>query len=122
MAVSTMAFPVDRDKLADLRAMLNELNGPRHAQTAAVHQRAGVHERGFLQTMADGRAIYVVVFESDDADGAIGRVMHANASDPEYGPWIFARLQHVFQMDPSQGTPPTPECVYDSEVQVRVAV
>ena len=119
MALSVMAFPVARERLADLRAMLDQLNGARHARTAEVHQRAAVHERGYLQTLPDGRSLYLAVFDSEAGDGAMGRVMQANASDPEYGPWIFGRLQDVFQMDASQGLPPPAVFVYDSEVPVR---
>ncbi|MBV9578234.1 MAG: hypothetical protein JO057_06545 [Chloroflexi bacterium] len=118
MAISVMAFPVAQDRLTDLRAMLDELNGSRHLRTAEVHQRAGVHERGYVQKLPNGQCLYLAVFDSVESESALARVMQANAADAEYGPWIFERLQHVFRMDPGQGIPPTAEFVYDSQVPV----
>lgn len=44
------------------------------------------------------------------AVGSIGRVLQANATDPEHGPHLVARLQTF------EGSPPVPQDVPDADV------
>ena len=94
--------------------MLAELQGPRRAQFERLHQQARVREYGFDQPLPDGGYLYITIFEGDDPDTMLSRLIAADQSDPDFAQWFFPQLEQVHGLSLSQGMPPLPKQILDS--------
>ncbi len=112
LALSAVAFPILPGKTAEWRAWMVELNGERRQEFVESRQRAGVHERTFLQPTPMGDFV-IVTLEGDDPVRAFGQMM--SASDA-FSTWFLERAQAVHGVDltvPMTGSPS--ELVVDSD-------
>jgi len=107
-----VAFPILPGKTPEWRAWQAELNGPRYQEFVESRQRAGVHERTFLQPTPMGDLV-IVTLEGDDPEHAFGRMMSANDA---FTAWFIEMGKAIHGLDPSVLTNGSPsELVVDSE-------
>jgi len=108
-----VAFPILPGKTPEWRAWQAELNGPRYQEFVESRQRAGVHERTFLQPTPMGDLV-IVTLEGDDPEHAFGRMMSANDA---FTAWFIEMGKAIHGLDPSVLTNGSPsELVVDSEL------
>jgi hypothetical protein len=113
LPLMAVAFPILPGKTPEWRAWMEELNGPRQHEFAESRQKAGVHERTFLQSTPMGDVV-IVTLEGNDPAASFGRMV--NGTDP-FTKWFIERAQAVHGIDlalPMAGSPST--LVADSEV------
>jgi len=111
-----VAFPILPGKTDAWRSWMKELDGPRREEFVASRQRAGVHERTFLQSTPMGDLV-IVTLEGDDPGEAFGRMMSATDA---FTTWFLERAKAIHGLDPSQAATGSPsELVVDTD---RVAV
>jgi hypothetical protein len=104
MPLMAVAFPILPGKTDEWRTMMAELNGPRRQEFVDSRQRAGVHERTFLQPTPMGDLV-IVTLEGDDPGRAFGQM--ASATDA-FAEWFLERAQAVHGVDlttPITGSP-----------------
>jgi len=107
-----VAFPILPGKTDAWRTWMEELNGPRREEFVASRQRAGVHERTFLQStpMAD---LVIVTLEGDDVGEAFGKMM---STTDAFTTWFLAHAKEIHGLDPSSlATASPPELVVDTD-------
>jgi len=108
-----VAFPILPGKTPEWRAWQAELKGPRYQEFVESRQRAGVHERTFLQPTPMGDLV-IVTLEGDDPEHAFGRMMSANDA---FTAWFIEMGKAIHGLDPSVLTNGSPsELVVDSEL------
>jgi hypothetical protein len=111
-----VAFPILPGKTAEWHTWMEELKGPRHEEFVASRQRAGVHERTFLQATPMGDLV-IVTLEGDDPERSFGEMMSATDA---FTTWFLEQAQAIHGLDPSSlATASPPELVVDTN---RVAV
>jgi hypothetical protein len=114
--LTAVAFPIPPGKTAEWRRFIAELNGPRRAEFIESRQRAGVHERTFLQSTPTGDLV-IVTLEGDDPAQAFAQM--ASATDA-FSTWFLETAKRIHGLDlAAPRTAPPSELVADSE---RVAV
>jgi hypothetical protein len=111
MAMVVLAAPVPAEKVQQHQQMLAEINGPRRAEYEASRQRAGLHERGFIQQSPDGGYLYISVWEGDDVPAGLEALLRDNS---DFTRWFLQQIEEVHGMSADQGIPPLPEQVIDS--------
>jgi hypothetical protein len=111
MALVAYAAPILPSKIDQWRQFIAELNGPRRREFEASRQRAGVHERTFLQHSPQG-VVVIATFEGEDPAGALG---HMATSDDEFTRWFLQQVADIHGVDPTQLLPALPELVIDSQ-------
>ena len=106
-----VAFPILPGKTAEWRTWMKELDGPRRQEFVASRQRAGVHERTFLQSTPMGDLV-IVTLEGDDPEQAFGKMM---SSTDEFTSWFLERAKEIHGLDPSAAATGSPsELVIDT--------
>ena len=95
--------------------MIDELNGPRHAEFTESRRRVGVREQTFLQTTPMGDLV-LVTMEGDDPGRSFGQLV--SATDP-FTTWFLERVKAIHGVDLSTPMPSPSNLVLDSD---RVAV
>jgi hypothetical protein len=111
MPMLAVAFPILPGKTAEWRTWMEELNGSRRQEFVDSRQRAGVHERTFLQPTPMGDLV-IVTLEGDDPGRAFGQMMSATDA---FAAWFVERAQAIHGVDltaPVTGSPS--ELVVDS--------
>jgi LmbE family N-acetylglucosaminyl deacetylase len=111
LTLIAVAFPILPDKTAEWHSFVGELNGSRHAEFAAARERAGVHERTFLQHTPMGD-LAIVTLEGDDPGRSFGQMM---SSTDAFTVWFCERVKTIHGVDltaPMTGAPS--ELVVDS--------
>ena len=112
MPLMAVAFPILPGKTPEWRAWMEELNGPRQREFAESRERAGVHERTFLQTTPMGDLV-IVTLEGHDPGASFGRMV--NATDP-FTKWFIDRAKAIHGIDLTKTAPGSPSVlVVDSE-------
>jgi hypothetical protein len=74
---------------------MEELNGSRSEEFKDSRQRAGVHERTFLQSTPMGDLV-IVTLEGDDPGRAFGKMMSA---DDAFTKWFAERAKVIHGVD-----------------------
>jgi hypothetical protein len=111
MGLMAVAFPILPGKSAEWRRFMAEINGPRQREFADSRQRAGVHERTFLQSTPMGDLV-IVTLEGDDPARSFARMTHATDA---FTTWFLGQVTAVHGMDLTQATDGSPsELVADS--------
>ena len=110
-----VAFPIMPGKTAEWRTWMAELNGPRHQEFVDSRQRAGVHERTFLQSTPMGDLV-IVTLEGDDPEQAFAQLM---GSTDAFTTWFLEKAKAIHGIDPSEATGSPSELVVESD---RVAM
>ena len=95
MPLMAVAFPIAPGKTGEWHTFMEELNGPRHQEFADSRQRAGVHERTFLQSTPMGDLV-IVTLEGDDPARSFGQM--ASATDP-FTTWFLEQVKAVHGVD-----------------------
>ena len=113
MALLVTAAPILPGKTDQWRQFIAELNGPRRREFEESRQRAGVHERTFLQQTPQGDLV-IATFEGEDPAGALGRMA---TSDDEFTRWFLQQVADIHGVDPEQAMPALPELVVDSQAR-----
>ena len=111
MAMMAIALPILPGKTPEWRKFMEELNGPRRQEFADSRQRAGVHERTFLQQTPMGDLV-IVTLEGDDPGRSFGQLM---TGTDEFSKWFTeqAMAAHGDFSPPASGSPS--ELVADSD-------
>jgi len=112
MALNAVVFPILPGKMDEWRAFIGELNGARRAEFAASRERAGAHERTFLQTTPMGDVV-IVTLEADDPGRSFGQIV--SATDP-FTLWFLEQVKSIHGVDlsaPMTGSPS--ELVIDTQ-------
>jgi uncharacterized protein DUF6176 len=116
MPMTAVAFPILPGKTAEWRSWMKELNGARYEEFKDSRQRAGVHERTFLQSTPMGDLV-IVTLEGEDPGQAFAKMVSA---DDAFTKWFLDRAKAVHGVDMTvPPTAPPSELVADSD---RVAV
>lgn len=111
-----VAFPILPGKTPAWHNWMDELNGPRREEFVASRERAGVHERTFLQSTPMGDLV-IVTLEGDDPEQAFGKMM---GTTDAFTTWFLEHAKEIHGLDPaSLATASPPELVVDTD---RVAV
>jgi hypothetical protein len=95
MPLMAVAFPIAPGKTDEWHKFMEELNGSRHQEFADSRQRAGVHERTFLQSTPMGDLV-IVTLEGDDPARSFGQM--ASATDP-FTTWFLEQVKAVHGVD-----------------------
>ncbi len=111
MALFAMALPIPAGKMDQWRRFSGELNGPRKADFKASRDRAGVHERVFLQQTPHGDMV-IVTMEGENPEQ--GMAKFAQGTDP-FTEWFVAEAKDIHGVD-LRNPPPggMPKLVADS--------
>jgi hypothetical protein len=109
MAMSAMAIPIlpgkkDLWKMEVLEKMI-KLN---KAETDAIREEAGVHERTFLQETPNGDFV-ILTFEGEDPVAGWGKIMQSMP------PELASVVAEIHGFDTDAPPPPMPMLVYDSK-------
>ena len=110
-----VAFPIMPGKTPEWRTWMDELKGPRHQEFVDSRQRAGVHERTFLQSTPMGDLV-IVTLEGDDPEQAFAQMM---ASTDAFTTWFLEKAKAIHGFDPSVAAGSPSELVVESD---RMAV
>ena len=110
MATLAISLPCLPGGAAKLRAIADEVRGPRRAEFEDFHHRAGLTaERWFIQQTPQGE-LCTVVLEGDPMT-AIGTL---GASDRPFDVWFREAVKKVHGVDFAQPMPgPPPEVVFE---------
>jgi len=110
MAIIALCMPILPGKKGKWQDMMNRLQEePMKSKIIASRDKAGVHERTFLQETPGGDFV-VITLEGDDPGAAFGKMM----GDPDMKEFMeFAAEVHG--MDTSAPPPPMPKLVFDSK-------
>jgi len=111
MALEAIVFPIAPGRTEDWRRFVGELNGSRFEEFKASRQRAGIHERTFLQSTPMGDLVIVTV-EGDDPMASFAQL---SQMEDEFSKWFVAQASDVHGIDMSGPAGPMPELVADSE-------
>jgi hypothetical protein len=95
MSLNAIAIPVPADKKAAWQAFVDDLNGRWKKEYRESRERAGLHERAFLQETPMG-SIVIVTHEGDDAEHAFQRIV---ANDDEFTRWFLDAVKEVHGVD-----------------------
>jgi hypothetical protein len=110
MALFAICLPILPGKKEKWLEMAEKFKtGPMSETLKASREKAGVHERTFLQSTPQGDLV-IVTLEGDNPAEALGAMMQ----DPtlkEFSEWAA----DVHGFDPSGPLPPPPELVFDSK-------
>ena len=118
MSLMAVAYPILPGKTTEWRAFMADLNGPRHREFADSRQRAGVHERTFLQSTPKGDMV-VVTLEGTDPLRSFGKMI---SSTDAFTTWFLERVKSIHGMDLTQPVTGSPsQQVVDSEALAAVA-
>ena len=118
MSLMAVAYPILPGKTTEWRAFMADLNGPRHREFADSRQRAGVHERTFLQSTPKGDMV-VVTLEGSDPPRSFGKMM---SSTDAFTTWFLERVKSIHGIDLTQPVTGSPsQQVVDSEALAAVA-
>lgn len=112
MSLLAVALPIVPDKTHEWQAFISDLNGDRNAEFTASRERAGVHERTFLQHTPMGDLV-IVTLEGDDPRRSFGEMIGAT---DEFARWFLERVKAIHGVDlagPMTGAPS--ELVVDSQ-------
>jgi hypothetical protein len=90
-----VAFPILPGKTAEWHAFMAELNGARRAEFVASRERAGVHERTYLQPTPMGDLV-IVTLEGGDPAESFGQMVHATDA---FTLWFLERVKAVHGVD-----------------------
>jgi len=113
-----VAFPILPGKTAEWRTWMEELKGPRHEEFVASRQRAGVHERTFLQSTPMGDLV-IVTLEGDDPERSFGEMMSATDA---FTTWFLEQAQAIHGLDPSAVAAGSPSQLVVETDRVAVTV
>ena len=113
-----VVFPILPGKTPEWHAWMEELDGPRHDEFVASRQRAGVHERTFLQSTPMGDLV-IVTLEGDDPERSFGEMMSATDA---FTAWFLAQAQAFHGLDPSAVAAGSPSQLVVETDRVTVAV
>jgi hypothetical protein len=95
MPLMAVAYPIPAGKLAQWRAFIDELNGPRRAEFTESRRKAGVRERTFLQPTPMGDLV-IVTLEGDDPGAAFGQMMGAGDA---FTAWFIEQANAIHGID-----------------------
>lgn len=110
MALFAVCMPIVPGKKDKWREMIDKLQeGPLREAMNASRERAGVHERTFLQSTPQGDLV-IVTLEGDDPAAGFKNMLQDPAMK-EFMAWA----SDVHGVDFSGPMPPAPELVYDSK-------
>jgi len=113
MSLFTMAMPIPPGKMEQWKKFASELKGARRTEFNASRQKAGVHERTFLQKTPMGDLI-IITLEGEDP---VGFFQKFSASTDPFAKWFIAQASEIHGIDLSKPPPgPLPELVIDSKV------
>jgi hypothetical protein len=115
MALNAVVFPILPGKTEEWRKFIAQLDGPRHAEFEASRQRAGAHERTFLQSTPMGDVV-IVTIEADDPGKAFGQIVSAKDA---FTLWFLEQVKSIHGVDLSIPMPPPSTQVLDTHALVR---
>jgi hypothetical protein len=95
MALNAVVFPILPGKTQEWRDFVAELDGPRHSEFVASRERAGVHERTFLQPTPMGDMV-IVTMEGEDPARSFGQIV---SSTDAFSLWFLERVKSVHGVD-----------------------
>ena len=101
MAMIAVAFPILPGKTAEWRAFMAEINGPRRSEFVASRERAGAHERTYLQPTPMGDLV-IVTLEGEDPARSFGQMVHATDA---FTLWFVEQVKAVHGVDLTQPMP-----------------
>jgi hypothetical protein len=116
--LKAVAFPILPGKTAAWRSWMDELDGPRHGEFVASRQRAGVHERTFLQSTPMGDLV-IVTLEGDDPERSFGEMM---SSEDAFTTWFLEKAKEIHGLDPSAVAAGSPSRLVVETDRVAVTV
>lgn len=88
---------IERDKVEDWKAFMQELNGPRLEEFRDMNRRYGItSHRVWLETDANGESYAVVELEGDGANAFLRGL--ASSSDP-FDVWLRDRISELHGID-----------------------
>lgn len=109
MAMLAIAIPIlPGKKEMWLKEVIENFTVTNKAETDALREEAGVHERTFLQETPDGDFV-ILTFEGDDPAAGWAHIMQS--MPPEFA----AIVGEVHGIDVNAPPPPLPTLVYDSK-------
>ena len=112
MPMTAAAFPILPGKTPEWRAWMKELNGPRYEEFKDSRERAGVHERTYLQSTPMGDLV-IVTLEGEDPGQSFVKMISA---DDAFTTWFLERAKAVHGIDMAMPQAASqPELVADSE-------
>jgi hypothetical protein len=95
LALNAVVFPILPGKTSEWREFIAQLDGPRHAEFEASRQRAGAHERTFLQSTPMGDMV-IVTIEADDPSVAFGKLVSATDA---FTLWFLEQVKSIHGVD-----------------------
>jgi hypothetical protein len=95
LGVERSRIPDPARKDNEWREFIAQLDGPRHAEFEASRQRAGAHERTFLQSTPMGDMV-IVTIEADDPGVAFGKMVSATDA---FTLWFLEQVKSIHGVD-----------------------
>jgi hypothetical protein len=111
MSLIAFAAPILPGKREQWDTFIAEIQGPRREDFNASRQRAGVHERTFLQETPAGDFV-LITLEGDDPIAAFGAI--ANADD-DFTRWFVQQVQDIHGFDLRLPPENPPRLLIDSD-------
>ena len=110
MSLIAFAAPILPGKRDQWDAFIAEIQGPRRTEFNDSRQRAGVHERTFLQETPAGDVV-IITLEGDDPMAAFGTIAN---TDDDFTRWFVQQVQDIHGFDLRQPPEYPPHLLIDS--------